>query len=316
MRQIVSVVTGFVIVCILFLGLNFRQLYVIRAIRSETKRLTDLAMNTPDEFRNPEPVEDHFTGGVSPAFWKFFTINGGGKVLNADAWHAVSVTYKQELIIQHHPDADFDHENANLFNKPAAEQYNNASFISRDNFRPTPSTDVVLKFSVKVGDSFYGTSGVIFQPMGTLQKDGMIVKPFDMFGLSIVGKESLVQGVNGSLCYLALSSVPVEVDAFSADARDWHDYEIRLRWLSKTEWLGTVKMDDASVCQMSMPAFGPVEVHVWSDNVLAMYQPPRWWEIGPFLNLKFQNSGEKQFCVRTIQISTEDRWNGVSILVK
>ncbi len=55
-----------------------------------------------------------------------------------------------------------------------------------------------------------------------------------------------------------------------------------------------------------MPPFGPVEVHVWSDNALALHRPRRWWEIGPTLSLKYQDGGDKQFHVGMIQIF-EDR---------
>jgi hypothetical protein len=166
---------------------------------------------------------------------------------------------------------------------------------------------VVLRFSARVSDPFYGTAGVIFQPEGTLREDGWVVKPFDMFGFSVAGTESSIQGVNGPFCYLALNWIPVKANALSVDVGTSHDYEIRLRSISKTEWLGTVTVDHAATCQISMPAFGPVEVQVWSDNSLVIYRPRRWWEIAPTTILEFQDGGEKQFYLRMIQISAEAR---------
>jgi hypothetical protein len=97
------------------------------------------------------------------------------------------------------------------------------------------------------------------------------------------------------------------VDTLPVNPHTWHVYELRLQWISKTEWLGIVKVDDIVQCQIPMPPFGPVEVHVWSDNSLAIQKPRRWWEIAPMLDLKFENGGEKLFQLDDIQISAEIR---------
>jgi hypothetical protein len=128
-----------------------------------------------------------------------------------------------------------------------------------------------------------------------------------MFGISVTGKESSIQGVNGALCYLALNWLPVKVNALPVDARSLHQYEIRLRWISKTEWQGIVKVDDAVTCEIPMPALGPVEVHVWSDNALVLSTPRRWWEIAPSMDLQFQNGGNKEFALGYIQVFVEAR---------
>jgi len=292
---------------ILFLGLNYRQLYSAWAIRNETKRLANLAANAPDEFQNPAPVEDQFAGKLSSEFWKFTTINGAGKVSNESTWHSAEFQTEQGLSIRHFPDPDFKSENIKLPNAPAKSQYNNVTLVGGSGFHPTPFSDVVLKFTARVDQGFYGTAGVIFQPVGTLQEDGFFVKPFDMFGFSIAGKESSINGLNGPLCYLALNWIPVEVNPLHVDTQTLHTYEIRLGWVNQTEWSGTVKVDDTVQCQISMPAFGPVEVHVWSDNFLVIHRPRRWWEIAPAMDLKFQDGGEKQFDLGMIQVFAETR---------
>ncbi|HSB02693.1 MAG TPA: hypothetical protein VLE49_18730, partial [Anaerolineales bacterium] len=68
-----------------------------------------------------------------------------------------------------------------------------------------------------------------------------------------------------------------------------------------------IKVDGVTQCQVSMPAFGPVEVHVWSDNALVLSRPRRWWEIAPAMDFKYQDGGDKQFSVGTIQIFAEAR---------
>jgi hypothetical protein len=166
---------------------------------------------------------------------------------------------------------------------------------------------VVLKFTARVNEGFYGTAGVIVQPEGTLQEDGFFAKPFDMFGFSVTGEESSLNGISGPLCYLALNWVPLEVQPLHVDPYNWSSYEIRLRWISKTEWLGSVSVDNVELCRISIPAFGPVEVHVWSDNFLVAPQLRRWWELAPAMDLNFQDGGEKRFQLGTIQIFEETR---------
>ena len=61
------------------------------------------------------------------------------------------------------------------------------------------------------------------------------------------------------------------------------------------------------LCRIPMPAFGPVEVHVWSDNFLVATQPHRWWELAPAMDLSFQDGGEKQFQLGKVNIFEEAR---------
>jgi hypothetical protein len=58
---------------------------------------------------------------------------------------------------------------------------------------------------------------------------------------------------------------------------------------------------------MSLPPFGPLEVHVWSDNYLVTSTARRWWEIAPAMSLHFQDGGDKQFHLGHIKIYTEAR---------
>ena len=291
---------------LLFLGLNYRQLYAVVVVQSESLRLARLASSASDEYQNPELLTENFDRGLSPQFWKFSIIDGGGEVSDKSAWHSASMTFDDGLTINHLSDPQFKNESPRL-TPPAAEQYNNVALIGGNGFQPTASRDVVLRFSARVSDPFYGTAGVIFQPEGTLRADGWVVKPFDMFGFSVAGAESSILGINGPFCYLALNWIPVKANTLPVDARAWHEYEIRLRWISKTEWLGIVTIDNATACEMSMPAFGPAEVQAWSDNSLIIYKPRRWWEIAPTTDLKFQDGGEKQFYLRRLQISAETR---------
>lgn len=295
-----------IVVVLVLIGLNYRQILSAWMIRVETNRLEKSAANATEEYSNPGPLEDTFQGELSPEFWNFSIINGGGEVSHETAWHATAMTFEDRIAINHFADADFERE-SDQSREPAAERYNNVTLVGASGFQPTPSQDVILKFSAKTSEDFYGTAGVIFQPVGTLQEDGFFAKPFDMFGFSVAGKESSIQGVNGALCYLALNWLPVKVNALPVDPDSLRQYEIRLRWISKTEWLGLVSVDGVEQCEIPMPAFGPVEVHIWSDNALVLSTPQRWWEIAPAMDLKFQNGGAKEFKLGFIQVFAEPR---------
>lgn len=292
---------------LLWLGLNYRQIIAYGTIWSETARLHQQAQTLPADFQNPSLEQDLFDGELSPRFWKFTTINGAGQVSNDPAWHAAAITFEHNILLQHFSDADFANENADLFQSPAADQYNNATLIGGSGFLPTPTEDVVLKFTSRISEDYYGSAGVIFQPEGTLRKDGTFAKPFDMFGFAVMGDESDVMGVSGALCYLALNWTPAQVQSLNVDAHTWYEYTIRLQWITQTEWLGTVSVDGEEKCRMNLPAFGPLEVQVWSDNALVTTQPHRWWEIAPTLEMGFQNGGEKQYELGSIQIYAEAR---------
>lgn len=292
---------------LLWLGLNYRQIIAYGTIWSETSRLYQQALRLPSDFQNPSPEQDLFDGGLSPQFWKFTTINGAGQVSNDPTWHAAAIAFEHNILLQHFPDADFANENADLFQSPAADQYNNITLIGGNGFLPTPKEDVVLKFTARVSEDFYGSVGVIFQPEGTLRKDGTFAKPFDMFGVAVMGDESNVMNFSGALCYLALNWTPAEVQALPIDAHTWYEYTLRLHWLNSTTWQGSVSVDGEEQCNMTMPSFGPLEVQVWSDNALVTTQPRRWWEIAPNLEMGFQNGGEKQYELGSIQIYAEAR---------
>jgi hypothetical protein len=164
---------------------------------------------------------------------------------------------------------------------------------------------VVVEFKSRVDENFYGTAGVILQPAGTLQADGMFALPFDMFGFSVIGRESAVNGINGPICYLALNWIPAEVKALNVNPELWHTYQIRLHQVSRIEWMGTVSVDGSELCRLMMPAFGPLEIQVWSDNYLVSTQPQRWWQIAPILELGFQEGGNKEFHLDDIRIFEE-----------
>ena len=100
-----------------------------------------------------------------------------------------------------------------------------------------------MSFSMRASANFWGTAGVVFQLENIVGKDGIFRKPFIMFGVPVVGEESSVFGHNGPPCYLALNWLPTCVQSMEIDTHAWHNYEICLRWISHTEWVGVVFVD-------------------------------------------------------------------------
>ena len=291
-----------------FIASNYRQLYSWWAVRQETKRLADQALIASFSSHKTIRLEDDFRESLSEDVWKLVLINGAGEVANGTSWHATAFNVRDGLTISHFPDPDFKNESSNIWQSPAAERYNNITIITKGGFFPTPAKDIVLSFSMRASANFWGTAGVVFQLQDTIGKDGIFRKPFNMFGVSVVGRESSVLGYNGPLCYLALNWLPTCVQPMLVDAHAWHNYEICLRWISPTEWVGAVFVDGEQACvEVFMPAFGPLEVHVWADNYLPISPPRRWWQIGPSMDLKFQDGGEKQFMIRNMRLSDETR---------
>ncbi|GJQ35074.1 MAG: hypothetical protein JETCAE01_10840 [Anaerolineaceae bacterium] len=303
-KQVVKIALSVLALAVLFVGLNFKQLYSAWTVRSETQRLAKLAGDAPDDFENPAPLTEDFEEGLPTEFWDFTVINGAGQVSNETAWHAVEMVIDHDLTLRHAQDPEFETESAE-WQEPSSEQYNNVTLIGGNSFQPTSSSDVVVEFKSRVDENFYGTAGVVLQPEGTLQADGRFAKPFDMFGLSMIGRESSFNGNYGLVCYLALNWAPAQVEALSVDPELWHTYQIRLHQVSRIEWLGTVSVDGSELCRMMMPAFGPVEIQVWSDNYLVSTQPQRWWQIAPILELGFQDGGNKEFHLDDIRIFEE-----------
>jgi hypothetical protein len=126
---------------LLWLGLNYRQIIAHGTIWNETTRLHAQALHFPTDFQNPAPEQDLFDGGLSSELWKFTTINGAGRVSNEPAWHAAAMTVENGLSLQHFPDPDFQNENTDMFQSPAADQYNNVTLVGGSGFRPTPTED-------------------------------------------------------------------------------------------------------------------------------------------------------------------------------
>ena len=113
-KQVVKIALSVLALAVLFVGLNFQQLYSAWTLRSETQRLAKLAGDTPDDFENPAPLTEDFEEGLSTAFWDFTIINGAGQVSNETAWHAAEMVIDHQLILRHGQDQRFETEKMKL----------------------------------------------------------------------------------------------------------------------------------------------------------------------------------------------------------
>ncbi|MBI5933816.1 MAG: hypothetical protein HY867_08920 [Chloroflexi bacterium] len=226
-------------------------------------------MRAPIEFENPSLRQDRFVGKFSRGFWKMRVGNRTGKTMRLAS--------------------------------------SDATLIGRYAFRPTPTEDVILTFTSRVRGDFHGSAGAAFQLENTFGPDGSLKKPIDKFGITIQGRESNSQKAGSVTCFLTLGGIPVEVKEIEADVSMWHEYGIRLRWINRTNWHGSVSVDGKEVCNMPLPAFGPVEVKVWMENDSAMTRLRRWWEIAPFMNIEPRNNRSSLFEMQSIKLYAEAR---------
>jgi hypothetical protein len=297
-----------IVVLVLIPGLNARQISSWYLVQSEKSRLTKSAMVTLPPVALKAAVSDDFNSGLSPKFWDLTIINSARHISHASSFHAAEFkTQGNMLEIVHRNDPDFNIESPDLWN---GEQYTDVALFGASGFEPRSATDVVLHIGMKVSADFYGTAGVIFQPVGMISQEGKLEQPpdmvVDMIGVSLVGPESQAPGLSGPFAYLTLNSETAKTEPLSGiNEQEWHDYEVRLRWDSIKEWTEIVSVDGVVQAAISMPPFGPVQLKVWSDNYKITYPPRIWWEFSAMPALTYQNGGNKTFYIRNIQVAEE-----------
>ena len=258
----------------------------------ETKRLR--ASGADPDWENPAPQEDRFAGEsldeLSPV-WALEVINGGGgpspfpllergETPVPTKFHVTELSLKDGLEIIQRFDHDYEAERGPgpyPYSPDNARQYNNATLVGFRGYQPTPTEDILMECELYVHPDFYGSSGCILEPVGTLQDDGQFKDGrFSFFGLSLMGPGSTIQGIRGATAVLALNWWPAKVIALpDVDIYQPHLYSVRLRWVDEKTWLGTLLVDGMQLAETEMPPLGPVEVQLWSDNYVITSSNPR-----------------------------------------
>jgi hypothetical protein len=218
---------------------------------------------------NPPAQSDSFTGKISPV-WAFDTINGGGLVGHAPEFHSTSISMETGLIITQYFDPYFEQESP-ILRQPASQRYNNASLIGFQGYQPTPGEDVLFQARMQVSPNFYGSAGFVLQPQGTVLKDGNFQgrfhnQAFTFFGIGFIGPESNLFGKSGTTAERVINWWPEEIQGLNVDMHEPHTYLLRLHWVDEQTWQGIIAVDGQVASRMTLPPFGPVEVHLWSDN--------------------------------------------------
>lgn len=293
---IVPFVTGgFVIVAIALFGTRVMGEVMYR---QESARLA--RRNWDRLYINPAAQTDDFRNGLGPA-WAFDVINGAGMVGHGPNFHntTISATADTGLLISQQPDPDVP-------NRPHSEQYNNATLIGFQGFQPTPAEDVLYQASIQVSDNFFGSAGMMVQPLGTLNPDGSFVGPFEngafsLIGFCFLGPESSLLGQSGVTTEKVINWWPVQVQGLAdVDIHKMHTYTLRLHWVDETTWVGIASVDGRVLSMMEMPPFGPLELHIWSDN----YRFATAWTGVP--SVSFQGGPEKWIRFGAISAWTEE----------
>ena len=279
----------------IFLTINYQAILGLLGAKMETWRLRESARRTvmPD---NPPDATEPFENTLSDV-WETRVINGSGIVSSGPEFSSGKFEVKDgSLVFYLHKDPDFEE-------KPTSKRYNNVALIGFRGYSPGPNHDIVARTTMQAGPSFFGTAGIVFEPVQTLQQDGSFRPnaPFNMFGASIIGPESEVYGHSGAVCSLAVNWWPSASSLGEIDIYEPHTYEVRLKWLTERSWLGIVSVDGTERCQMELPPFGPVELQIWSDGYWLSTSP--WWKLyTPRLGLQ---NGEKVFRFDAVEVRTE-----------
>lgn len=234
----------------------------------ESNRLKRVGANS--RHVNPPAQTETFDGGQLSTAWNHAVLNGNGATGQLQHFHFTEVVLSDgSLEIQQTHDPDFTSKQDAGFGHPdAGRQYNNAALIGFDGYQPTPAEDLLLECEMSVSEGFFGSSGCVFEPSGTLHADGTFQDGrFTFFGVSFLGEGSTLRGFSGAITNLAVNWWPQTVrPLIGIDPRQPRTYTIRLRWENERLWVGTVYVDGREMSKVTMPPLGPVEVQIWSDN--------------------------------------------------
>ncbi|MCI0607713.1 MAG: hypothetical protein L0Z71_01450, partial [Anaerolineae bacterium] len=268
MKPVVLIPTLFIFV---FMAINYQALFGLLGAQLEAWRLRENAAGRI-VLHNPPDATDSFDNVLSDV-WETQVINGSGMVHPGPEFSSGKFEVKDgSLFMYLRKDPDFE-------NKPTSKRYNNVALIGFRGYSPAPDRDIVARALMQAGPGFFGTAGIVFEPVHTLQQDGSFRSnaPFNMFGASIIGPESEVYGHSGAVCSMALNWWPSASSLGDINIYEPHTYEIRLQWLSERSWLGIVSVDGTERCRMELPPFGPVELQIWSDGYWLSTSP--WWKL-------------------------------------
>ena len=280
---------------VIFLTINYQAILGLLGAKLETWRLRDSARRSVIH-DNPPDAADPFEHTLSD-IWETRVINGSGMVSSGPEFSSGKFEVKEgSLFFYLRKDPDFE-------NKPNSKRYNNVALIGFRGYSPAPNRDIVARSTMQASPGFFGTAGIVFEPVQTLQQDGSFRPnaPFNMFGASIIGPESEVYGYSGAVCSLAVNWWPSASSLGDISIYEPHTYEVRLKWLNEDSWLGIVSVDGIERCQMELPPFGPVELQIWSDGYWLSTSP--WWKLyAPRLS---QQNGDKVFRFDAVEVRSE-----------
>ncbi len=242
-------------------------------------------------YTNPAPMSDDFTQ-ARPEIWPLAGIDGDGTFKQSMKFDAGEYRYGPDgLTMYMHPDPNWNQEGRK-------NHYNNVALFGMRGFRPTEQEDVVMSCTLTISEAFYGTTGCVFEPVGTVADSGFI-KHFDMFGVTIAGpNSSSLMGMRDIYCGAALDYKPYTMAQINGVDiyEDNLTFEVRLTWLDAQNMSGTVTVDGQEKCRVDKIPLFTTESQIWNDNYF-------------FKGLSYDkmNGGEKWVRYSQVSVWTEPR---------
>jgi len=158
MKPIVLIPTLILFVC---LAINYQAILGLLGAKIETWRLRENAASMVIPANPPDAV-DSFETALSNA-WETRVINGSGMVSPEPEFSSGKFEVKDgSLLMYLRRDPDFE-------NKPHSKRYNNVALIGFRGYSPAPNRDIVASTIMQAGPGFFGTAGIVFEPVNTLR---------------------------------------------------------------------------------------------------------------------------------------------------
>jgi hypothetical protein len=159
MKPIVLIPT---LLLFVFMTINYQAILGRLGAKMEAWRLRKHAAEMV-VLDNPPDAADSFDHGLSNA-WETRVINGSGMVDPGPEFSSGKFEVKDGgLLMYLSKDPDFE-------NKPTSKRYNNVALIGFRGYSPAPDRDIVASAIMQAGPGFFGTAGIVFEPVHTLQR--------------------------------------------------------------------------------------------------------------------------------------------------
>ena len=283
---VVSIVVVVLVLGVSWQGIAGRVMYATGAA-SLRREAMDAAVTAA-----PRPIRDDFAA-PDPSAWRITVVDRQGRAVTSPpveelTHHVSGYRYDGGLLMTTSFDTAFDPSRPRSF-----AQYNNVAFVSQGGYRPTPGNDVVMLCTFQASPDFWGTTGCLLQPTGTVRDDGAIVSISSVGVVAVYGEDASLWGKSGVLCTSTINWwTPADVQEIPVDARDGPvQIEVRLQWRDERNISVYVSANGVRYCQMDGFPLFEAEGHLWNDNNGSREAP--WYQVFPMPGYQMLNGPDK-----------------------